>query len=163
DLATCIRGIAQMMRVGMYKLASCAREDDGEPATTDATDVAKAITREAAGHGERTPGDLGQLGAQGGRRRGALRSAGPGAVMGHPPLGDAEAIAAPLAVRRVPEQLALLHKMVLDRVRSDRLCRRLMTVLRVGPVVADLPGYGRSAAVFCPLQDGRGAFRPGTA
>ena len=29
---------------------------------------------------------------------------------------------------------AVLHKMVLDRVRSDRLCRRLMTVPGVGPV-----------------------------
>jgi transposase len=55
--------------------------------------------------------------------------------MGHPPLG---AIVVPLlAVRRVlREQFALLHKMVLDRVRSDRLCRRLMTVPGVGPVVA---------------------------
>jgi transposase len=52
-------------------------------------------------------------------------------VVGHPPLG---AIVAPLlAVRRVlREQLSLLHKMVLDQVRSDRLCRRLMTVPGVG-------------------------------
>jgi transposase len=34
------------------------------------------------------------------------------------------------------EQFALLHKMVLNRVRSDRLCRRFMTVPGVGPVVA---------------------------
>lgn len=56
-------------------------------------------------------------------------------VVGDPPL---EAIVVPLlAVRRVlREQLAVLHKMVLDRVRSDRLCRRLMTVPGVGPVVA---------------------------
>ena len=33
-----------------------AREDTGEPARTDAADVAKAITREAAGHRERAPG-----------------------------------------------------------------------------------------------------------
>jgi transposase len=48
------------------------------------------------------------------------------------------AIVAPLlAVRWVlREQLALLHKMVLDQVRSDRLCRRLMTVPGVGPVTA---------------------------
>ena len=42
-----------------------------------------------------------------------------------------------LAVRRVlREQLAKLHKMVLDQVRGDKLCRRLMTVPGVGPVVA---------------------------
>jgi transposase len=40
-------------------------------------------------------------------------------------------------VRRVlREQFALLHKMVLDQVRSDRLCRRLMRVPGVGPMVA---------------------------
>jgi transposase len=53
----------------------------------------------------------------------------------HPPLG---AIVAPLlAVRRVRRvQFALLHKMVLERVRRNLLCRRLMTVPGVGPVVA---------------------------
>jgi transposase len=52
-------------------------------------------------------------------------------VAAHPPLG---AIVAPLlAVRRVLwEQLARLHKMVLERVRRNRLCRRLMTVPGVG-------------------------------
>ena len=56
-------------------------------------------------------------------------------VMGHPPLG---AIVTPLlAVRRaLREQFALLHKMVLDRIRSDRLCRRLMGVPGVGPITA---------------------------
>jgi transposase len=56
-------------------------------------------------------------------------------VIGHPPVG---AIVAPLlVVRRVlRQQFALLHKMVLERVRSDRLCRRLMTVPGVGPLVA---------------------------
>ena len=56
-------------------------------------------------------------------------------VVGHPTLG---VIVVPLlAVRRVlREQFAVLHKMVLDQVRSDRLCRRLMTVPGVGPVVA---------------------------
>jgi hypothetical protein len=41
-----------------------------------------------------------------------------------------EMIVAPLpAVRRVlREPLAKLHKMVLDQVRSDKLCRRLMAV-----------------------------------
>jgi transposase len=34
------------------------------------------------------------------------------------------------------EQLAKLYKMVLDQVRSDKLCRRLMTVPGVGPIAA---------------------------
>lgn len=42
-----------------------------------------------------------------------------------------------LAVRRVLRgQLAKLHKMVLAQVRGDPLCRRLMTVPGVGPIVA---------------------------
>jgi len=52
-------------------------------------------------------------------------------VMGHPPLG---AIVTPLlAVRRsLREQFALLHKMLLDTVRGDPVCRRLMTAPGVG-------------------------------
>ncbi|WP_337847903.1 IS110 family transposase [Sphingomonas sp.] len=42
-----------------------------------------------------------------------------------------------LNVRRVMrEQLAVLHKMVLDAVRQDPVCRRFMTVPGVGPLVA---------------------------
>jgi hypothetical protein len=42
-----------------------------------------------------------------------------------------------LSVRRVMrQQLAVLHKMLLDRVRQDPVCRRFMTVPGVGPVVA---------------------------
>jgi transposase len=34
------------------------------------------------------------------------------------------------------QQLATLHKMLLDTVRDDPVCRRLMTAPGVGPVVA---------------------------
>ena len=56
-------------------------------------------------------------------------------VGGFPRLG---AIAEPLLnVRRVMrQQFAVLHKMLLDTVRSDRVCRRLMTAPGVGAVVA---------------------------
>jgi len=48
------------------------------------------------------------------------------------------AIAEPLLnVRRVMrQQLAVLHKMLLDAVRGDPVCRRLMTAPGVGAVVA---------------------------
>src|SRR5438874_817121 len=43
----------------------------------------------------------------------------------------------PLNVRRVMrQQFAVLHKMLLDRVRGDPVCRRLMTAPGVGAVVA---------------------------
>jgi transposase len=56
-------------------------------------------------------------------------------VAGFPRLA---AIAEPLlAVRRVMrQQLAVLHKMLLDTVRGDPVCRRLMTAPGVGAVVA---------------------------
>ena len=56
-------------------------------------------------------------------------------VVGFPRLA---AIAEPLLnVRRVMrQQLAVLHKMLLDTVRGDPVCRRLMTALGVGAVVA---------------------------
>ncbi|MXP44975.1 IS110 family RNA-guided transposase [Allopontixanthobacter sediminis] len=42
-----------------------------------------------------------------------------------------------LAVRQVMrQQLAVLHKMLLDAVREDPICRRFMTVPGVGPIVA---------------------------
>jgi len=42
-----------------------------------------------------------------------------------------------LIVRRIMrQQLAVLHKMLLDTVRDDPVCRRLMTAPEVGAVVA---------------------------
>jgi transposase len=41
-----------------------------------------------------------------------------------------------LVVRRVREQLGILHRRLLAIVRDDDVCRRLMTVPGVGPVVA---------------------------
>ena len=69
------------------------------------------------------------------------------------------AIAEPLlSVRRVMrQQLAVLHKMLLDTVRDDPVCRRLMTAPGVG---ADLPGDGRPAATLRPFPGGRRACRP---
>jgi transposase len=51
---------------------------------------------------------------------------------------DLVALAEPLlVVRRVlREQIAILHRRVLTAVREDEVCRRLMTIPGVGPVVA---------------------------
>jgi transposase len=59
-----------------------------------------------------------------------------------------------LIVRRVlREQLAILHRRVLAIVRDDDVCRRLMTVPGVGPVVTltyratvDVPATGKPAS-----------------
>src|SRR5262245_36242381 len=60
-----------------------------------------------------------------------------------------------LIVRRVVrEQLGILHRRLLAIVRDDDVCRRLMTIPGVGPVVAltfrvtvDVPGFRKSKAV----------------
>jgi transposase len=81
-----------------------------------------------------------------------------------------------LVVRRVlREQISLLHRRVLAAVRNDEVCRRLMTVPGVGPVVAltyratiDIPARFRKSksvgAVFglTPARDQSGeSDRPG--
>jgi len=128
------RGIAQMMRVGLYKAVHVK---------TLASQQERMLLTSRKLLGDKLQDMENEL-------RGTLRNFGlkvgvvsPGhfearvqeLVAGHPPLA---AIVAPLlVVRRVlRQQLALLHKMVLDQVRSDRLCRRLMTVPGVGPIVA---------------------------
>jgi transposase len=56
-------------------------------------------------------------------------------VAGHPDL--AVLVEPLLVVRRVlREQIAVLHRRVLAVVRNDEVCRRLMTVPSIGPVVA---------------------------
>jgi len=128
------RGIAQMMRVGLYKAVHVK---------TLASQQERMLLTSRKLLGDKLQDMENEL-------RGTLHNFGfwvgvvsPGhfearvreLVVGHPTL---EAIVAPLiTVRRVlREQFAVLHKMVLDQVRSDRLCRRLMTAPGVGPVVA---------------------------
>lgn len=128
------RGIAQMMRVGLYKpvhVKTLASQHERMLLTSrkllrgKLQDIENDLRGTLRNFGLR----VGVVSA--GHFEGRVREL----VVGHPPL---EAIVAPLlAVRRVlREQFAVLHKMVLDRVRRDRLCRRLMTVPGVGPVVA---------------------------
>ena len=64
-----------------------------------------------------------------------------------------------LMVRRVlREQFSILHRRLLAIVRDDEVCRHLMTVPGVGPVVADLSRYRRRARTLPELQGGRAVF-----
>jgi transposase len=128
------RGIAQMMRVGLYKpvhVKTLISQQERMLLTSRKLlrDKLQDIENELRGTLRNFGLRVGVVSS--GHFEARVREL----VAGHPPLG---AIVAPLlAVRRVlREQFALLHKMVLDRVRGDRLCRRLMTVPGVGPVVA---------------------------
>jgi len=128
------RGIAQMMRVGLYKpvhVKTLASQQERMLLTSR-----KLLRDKLQDTENELRGTLRNFGLRvgvvsSGRFEARIREL----LKGHPPLG---AIVAPLlAVRRVfREQFAVLHKMVLDRVRSDRQCRRLITVPGVGPVVA---------------------------
>src|SRR5215813_13235871 len=128
------RGIAQMMRVGLYKavhVKTLASQQERMLLTSRKLlrDKLQDIENELRGTLRNFGLKVGVISP--GHFEARVREL----VAAHPPLG---AIVAPLlAVRRVlREQFAVLHKMVLDRVRSDRLCRRLITVPGVGPVVA---------------------------
>ena len=65
-----------------------------------------------------------------------------------------------LMVRRVlREQIGILHRRLLAIVRDDDVCRRLMTVPGVGPVVALTFRHRRRARPLQELQGGRGGVR----
>src|SRR5207253_11304132 len=79
-------------------------------------------------------------------------------VADHP---DLAAIVEPLLIARrvLREQLGVLHRQLLEIVRQDEVCRRLMTTPGVGPVVAltfratvDVPSrFNNSKAVGAAL------------
>jgi transposase len=128
------RGIAQMMRVGLFKpvhVKTLAAQEQRMLLTSRRLIQRKLLDIECD-----MRGTLRNFGL----RIGAVSTTGYEArirdlVEGLPGLA---AIVEPLLnVRRVMrQQLAVLHKMLLDRVRQDPVCRRFMTVPGVGPVVA---------------------------
>jgi transposase len=128
------RGIAQMIRVGLYKpvhVKTLASQHERMLLTSR-----KLLRDKLQDLENELRGTLRNFGLKVGVvSTGHFEARVRELLVGHSPL---EAIVAPLlAVRRVlREQFAVLHKMVLERVRRDRLCRRLMTVPGVGPVVA---------------------------
>src|SRR5271168_5203873 len=128
------RGIAQMMRVGLFKpvhVKTLAAQEQRMLLTTRKLVQRKLIDIECDMRGTlRNFGlKVGMVSTIGYEAR--IRNL----VEGFPRLA---AIVEPLlTVRRVMrQQLAALHKMLLDTVRHDPACRRFMTVPGVGAVVA---------------------------
>lgn len=128
------RGIAQMMRVGLFKpvhVKTLAAQEQRMLLTSR-----KLIQRKLLDIECDMRGTLRNFGL----KVGVVSTVGYEArirklVEGFPRLA---AIVEPLlSVRRVMrEQLAALHKMLLNAVREDPVCRRFMTVPGVGPIVA---------------------------
>lgn len=128
------RGIAQMMRVGLFKpvhVKTLAAQEQRVLLTSRKLIQRKLLDIESDMRGTlRNFGlKVGAISANSYEER--IREL----VAGFPRLA---AIVRPLLmVRRVMrEQLAVLHKMLLDMVRDDPVCRRFMTVPGVGPIVA---------------------------
>src|ERR1700751_6175258 len=128
------RGIAQMMRVGLFKpvhVKTLAAQEQRMLLTSR-----KLLQRELLDVESDSRGTLRNFGLKVGvvsrsRYEARVREL----VEGFPRLA---AIVEPLlSVRRVMrQQFAVLHKMLLDMVRGDPVCRRLMTAPGVGAVVA---------------------------
>jgi transposase len=128
------RGIAQMMRVGLFKpvhVKALVAQEQRMLLTSRKLLQRKLLDVESDLRGTLRNFGLKVGVVSGGRYEARVREL----VAGFPRLA---AIAEPLlSVRRVMrQQLAVLHKMLLDTVRYDPVCRRLMTAPGVGAVVA---------------------------
>src|SRR4051812_35733173 len=128
------RGIAQMMRVGLFKpvhVKTLVAQEQRMLLTSRKLLQRKLLDLESDLRGTLRNFGLKVGAVSGGRYEARVHDL----VEGFPRLA---AIAEPLLnFRRVMrQQLAVLHKMLLDTVRSDPVCRRLMTAPGVGAVVA---------------------------
>jgi len=128
------RGIAQMMRVGLYRpvhVKTMASQKRRMLLTSRQLLQAKALDIENDLRGTlRNFGlKVGMVGTVEFEAR--IREL----VADHP---DLAAIVEPLLIARrvLREQLGVLHRQLLEIVRQDEVCRRLMTTPGVGPVVA---------------------------
>jgi len=128
------RGIAQMMRVGLFKpvhVKTLVAQEQRMLLTSRKLLQRKLLDLESDLRGTLRNFGLKVGVVSGGRYEARVREL----VEGFPRLA---AIVEPLLnVRRVMrQQLAVLHKMLLDTVRGDPVCRLLMTAPGVGAVVA---------------------------
>src|SRR3977135_901908 len=127
------RGIAQMMRVGLYRpvhVKTLASQKRRMLLTSRQLLQAKALDIE-----NDLRGTLRNFGLKGGVVvRGKFEARCRELVAVHP---DLAAIVEPLLIARrvLREQLGVLHRQLLEIVRHDEVCRRLMTTPGVGPVV----------------------------
>src|SRR5436853_2246174 len=151
------RGIAQMMRVGLYRpvhVKTLASQKRRMLLTSRQLLQAKALDIENDLRG--TLRNLGVKVGMVGTVEFAARIRE--LVADHP---DLAAIVEPLLIARrvLREQLGVLHRQLLEIVRQDEVCRRLMTTPGVGPVVAltfratvDVPSrFNNSKAVGAAL------------
>src|SRR5260370_4717865 len=128
------RGIAKMMRVGLFKpvhVKTLAAQEQRMLLTSRKLLQRKLLDLECELRGTLRNFGLKVGVVSGSRYEARIREL----VAGFPRLA---AIAEPLLnLRRVMrQQLAVLHKMLLNTVRDDPVCRRLMTAPGVGAVVA---------------------------
>src|SRR6516165_10929695 len=128
------RGIAQMMRVGMYRPVH-VKPLRSQKLRTLLT-PRKLLQSEAIAVANDLRGTLRNFGLKVGVVGAVKFEARIKQLVDNLP--DLALLVEPLlVVRRVlREQIAILHRRLLDIVRDDEVCRRLMTIPGVGPVVA---------------------------
>lgn len=149
------RGIAQMMRVNLFRPVSC--KDVAQPIPARAPVGTQAPAGESDRLRERHPRVVRNFGL----KVGAVGSGGFEArirelVDDRPELQE---IMLPLlaARRTLRDRFAELHRRLLAEVKDDRVCRQLMTIPGVGPVVSlaftatiDVPARFRNARSVGP-------------
>ena len=151
------RGIAQMMRVGLYRpvhIKTPASQERRLLLTARKLLQAKMLDLEAEVRGTLKNFGL-RVGVVG---KGGFRQRVRELIEGNEAL-DLVVTALLEAHAAVRTQYNLLHKHLLDTVRDDPLCRRLMTTPGVGPVIAltfqatvDVPARFRSCAWLAPIS-----------
>jgi transposase len=153
------RGIAQMMRVGLFKpvhVKTQVAQQQRMLLTSRKLLQRKLLDLECDLRGTLRNFGLKVAVVSSSRYEVRIREL----VAGFPGLA---AIVKPLlSVRQVMrQQLAILHKMLLDTVRDDPVCRRLMTAPARGRCggCADLPSDDRPATTLRPFPGGRRACR----
>ena len=128
------RGIAQMMRVGLYRPVHV--EDATQPETANAADPSQTVAVQGDRHRERPPRHLRNFGLKVGMVGKVRFEARIQELVENIP--DLAGLVEPLLIvrRALREQIVILHRRLLAIVRDDEVCRRLMTTPGVGPVVA---------------------------
>ena len=156
------RGIAQMMRVGLYRpvhVKTLASQKRRMLLTSRQLLQAKALDIE-----NDLRGTLRNFGLKVGMVGTVKFEARIRELVAHHP--DLAAIVEPLLIARrvLREQLGVLHRQLLEIVRHDEVCRRLMTTPGVGTSGrADLSRHGRCALPLHQFEGGRCRLWPDTA
>ncbi|MGE0773463.1 MAG: IS110 family transposase [Sphingomonadaceae bacterium] len=128
------RGIARMIRVGLFKAVHVKTLDSQEKRLLLTN--RKLLQRKLLDIESELRGTLRNFGLKVGTVSSGKFDARIRELVERIPRLEAVVVPVLVVRRAIREQLAALHKLLLDQVRDDPVCRRLMTAPGVGPIVA---------------------------